>query len=95
MEKEVLSLPAKSWEINSLKLANEFIETLRHMPQAMRKQYVSEDFDFERHESVWKELFPMFGHGCPAVDHVVEKSCLGFSVTEEEIQEAMKEAKDD
>ena len=89
------SLPAKSWEINSLKLANEFIETLRHMPQAMRKHYVSEDFDFERHESVWKELFPMFGQGHPAVDFVVEKSCYGFSVTEDEIQEAEKELEDD
>ena len=89
------SLPAKSWEINSLKLANQFIETIRDMPQIMEKGYVSEDFDFERHEFVWKNLFPMFGQGYPAVDYVVEKSCLGFSVTEDEIQEATKETKDD
>lgn len=95
MEKEVSSLPAKSWEINSLKLSNEFIETLRHMPQPMRERYVAEDFDFERHESVWKEFFPKFGQGYPAVDFVVEKSCYGFSVTEEEIREAEKELEDD
>lgn len=89
------SLPAKSWEINSLKVSNEFIETLRLMPQPMRERYVSEDFDFERHESVWKEFFPMFGQGYPAVDYVVAQSCYGFSVTEEEIQEAKKETKDD
>lgn len=91
----MLSLPAKSWEINSLKLANEFIETLRHMPQAMQERYVSKDFDFERHESVWKKFFPMFGQGYPAVDHVVGKSCYGFSVTEDEIQEAKKEMEND
>ena len=89
------SLPAKSWEINSLKVSNEFIETLRHMPMAMRERYVSEDFDFERHESVWKEFFPMFGQGYPAVDHVVKRSCNGFSVTEDEIQEAKKELEND
>ena len=95
MEKEVSSLPAKSWEINSLKLANEFIETLRHMPRPMQERYVSKDFGFERHEFVWKKLFPMYGLGYPAVDFVVEKSCLGFAVTADEIQEAEKETKDD
>lgn len=89
------SLPAKSWEINSIKLSNEFIEQLRRMPQPVRERYVSEDFSFERHEFVWKNLFPMFGQGYPAVDHVVEKSCLGFSVTEDEIQEAKKEMEND
>ena len=89
------SLPAKSWEINSLKVSNEFIETLRHMPLAMRERYVSEDFNFERHEFIWKEFFPMFGQGYPAVDHIVGKSCNGFSVTEEEIREAKKELKND
>ena len=89
------SLPAKSWEIDSLKVANEFIETLRQMPQPIRDLYVSEDFDSERHEFVWKEFFPMFGQGHPAVDHVVEKSCSGSPVTEDEIQEAMKETKND
>lgn len=89
------SLPAKSWEIDSLKVSNEFIEMLRRMPQPMRERYVSEDFDFERHESVWKEFFPTFGQGYPAVDHVVGKSCYGFSVTEDEIQEAKKELEDD
>ena len=89
------SLPAKSWEINSLKLSNQFIETLRHMPRAMSKLYVSEDFNFERHEFIWKEFFPMFGQGYPAVDHLVEKSCNGFPVTEEEIQEAKRETKND
>ena len=89
------SLPAKSWEINSLKVSNEFIETLRRMPQAMRERYVSEDFNFERHEFIWKEFFPMFGQGYPAVDHIVGKSCNGFSVTEEEIREAKKELKND
>ena len=89
------SLPVKSWEINSLKVSNEFIETLRLMPQPMRERYVSEDFDFERHESVWKEFFPMFGQGYPAVDYVVAQSCYGFSVTENEIQEAKKELEDD
>ena len=88
-------MPAKSWEINSLKLANEFIETLRHMPQAMQEQYVSKDFGFERHEFVWKKLFPMYGLGYPAVDHVVAQSCYGFSVTEDEIQEAKKEKESD
>ena len=95
MEKEVLSLPAKSWEINSLKVSNKFIETLRHMPKPMQELYVSEEFSFERHEFVWKEFFPMFGQGYPAVDHVVEKSCNGFAVTADEIQEAQKEMKDD
>lgn len=89
------SLPAKSWEINSLKLSNEFIEQLRSMSQATQKQFLSEDFDFERHEFIWKEFFPMFGQGHPAVEHVVEKSCLGFAVTADEIQEAMKEKEDD
>ena len=89
------SLPAKSWEINSLKLANEFIEALQRMPQAARKMYVLEDFDFERHEFVWKEFFPMFAQGYPAVDHVVKRSCNGFSVTEDEIQEAKKELEND
>ena len=89
------SLPAKSWEINSLKVSNEFIDTLRRMLQPMRERYVSEDFDFERHEFIWKEFFPMFGQGYPAVDHVVEKSCSGFSVTEEEILEAKKELEND
>lgn len=89
------SLPAKSWEINSLKVSNQFIETLRHMPPAMSKLYVSEEFDFERHEFVWKEFFPMFGQGYPAVDHVVEKSCNGFPVTEEEIREAKEELDND
>ena len=88
-------MPAKSWEIDSLRLSNEFIETLRHMPRAMSKRYVSEDFDFDRHEFVWKELFPLFNQGYPAVDYVVWKSCLGFSVTEEEVQEATEEAEDD
>ena len=88
-------MPAKSWEINSLKVSNEFIETLRRMPQAMRERYVSEDFNFERHEFIWKEFFPMFGQGYPAVDFVVEKSCNGFSVTEDEIQEAKKELEND
>lgn len=89
------SLPAKSWEIDSLRVSNEFIEILRRMPQPMRELYVSEDFDFERHESVWKEFFPMFGKGYPAVDNVVGKSCYGFSVTEDEIRKAKKEMKDD
>ena len=88
-------MPAKSWEIDSLKVSNEFIEMLRRMPQPMRERYVSEDFNFERHEFIWKEFFPMFGQGYPAVDHIVGKSCNGFSVTADEIQEAMKEAKDD
>ena len=88
-------MPAKSWEINSLKVSNEFIETLRSMSQATQKQFLSEDFDFERHEFIWKEFFPMFGQGYPAVDHVVGKSCYGFSVTEEEIQEAQKEMEND
>lgn len=89
------SLPAKSWEINSLKVSNKFIETLRHMPQPMRKMYVSEDFIFERHEFVWKEFFPMFGQGYPAVDSLVEKSCNGYPVSEEEIREAKKELEND
>ena len=89
------SLPAKSWEINSLKVSNEFIEQLRSMSQATQKQFLSEDFDFDRHEFIWKEFFPMFGQGYPAVDHVVGKSCYGFSVTEEEIREAKKELKND
>lgn len=88
-------MPAKSWEINSLRLANQFIETIRDIPQIMEKGYVSEDFDFERHESVWKNLSPRFGQGYPAVDFVVEKSCYGLSVTEEEIREAEKELEDD
>lgn len=91
----MLSLPAKSWEIDSLKFANELIEMLREMPQPMREMYVSEDFNFDRHEFVWKNLFPTFGQGYPAVDFVVEKSCLGFSVTEDEIQEAKKEMEND
>lgn len=89
------SLPAKSWEINSLKVSNEFIEQLRSMSQATQKQFLSEDFDFERHESVWKEFFPMFGQGYPAVDHVVGKSCYGYLVTEDEIREAKKELEND
>ena len=89
------SLPAKSWEINSLKLSNEFIEQLRSMSQAAQKQFLSEDFDFDRHEFIWKEFFPMFGQGYPAVDHIVGKSCNGFSVTADEIQEAKKELKND
>lgn len=89
------SLPAKSWEINSLKLANEFIETLRGMPRAMRERYVSEDFNFGRHEFIWKEFFPKFGQGYPAVDHVVEKSCNGYLVFRDEIREAKKELEDD
>ena len=95
MEKEVLSLPAKSWEINSLKASNQFIETLRQMPRPMQELYVSEDFNFERHEFIWKEFFPMFGQGYPAVDHVVEKSCNGYLVLRNEIQEAKKELEDD
>lgn len=91
----MLSLPAKSWEIDSLKASNQFIETLRHMPRPMQELYVSKDFGFERHEFVWKKLFPMYGLGYPAVDFVVEKSCLGFAVTADEIQEAMKEKEDD
>lgn len=89
------SLPAKSWEINSLKVSNKFIEMLRHMPPATSSLYVSDNFDFERHELVWKEFFPMFGHGYPAVDFVVEKSCNGLPVTEDEIQEAKKEMEND
>lgn len=89
------SLPAKSWEINSLKVSNEFIEQLRSMSQATQKRFLSENFDFERHESVWKEFFPMFGQGYPAVDHAVEKSCNGYLVTEEEIEEAKKEIEND
>ena len=89
------SLPAKSWEINSLKVSNEFIEQLRSMSQATQKQFLSEDFDFDRHEFIWKEFFPMFGQRYPAVDHIVGKSCNGFSVTEEEVQEAKKETKND
>ena len=95
MEKEVLSLPAKSWEINSLKASNQFIETLRQMPRPMQEMYVSEDFNFERHEFIWKEFFPMFGQGYPAVDHVVEKSCNGYLVLQNEIREAEKEKKND
>ena len=91
----MLSLPAKSWEVDSLKFANELIETLRHMPKPMQELYGSDEFNFERHEFVWKNLFPMFGQGYPAVDSVVEKSCLGFSVTEDEIQEAQKEMEND
>ena len=88
-------MPAKSWEINSLKASNQFIETLRQMPRPMQELYVSEDFNFERHEFIWKEFFPMFGQGYPAVDYVVAQSCYGFSVTENEIQEAKKELEDD
>ena len=50
-------MPAKSWEINSLKVSNQFIETLRHMPKPMQGLYVSEEFNFERHEFIWKEFF--------------------------------------
>ena len=89
------SLPAKSWEINSLKVSNEFIETLRHMPMAMRERYVSEDFNFERHEFIWKEFFPMFGQGYAAVDHVVKRSCNGYLVVRDEIREAKKELEND
>ena len=89
------SLPAKSWEINSLKVSNEFIETLRRMPRPLRELYVSEDFSFERHEFIWKEFFPMFGQGYPAVDHVVKRSCNGYLVVRDEIREAKKEMEND
>ena len=89
------SLPAKSWEINSLKASNQFIETLRQMPRPMQELYVSEDFNFERHEFIWREFFPMFGQGYPAVDHVVEKSCNGYLVLQNEIREAEKEKEND
>ena len=88
-------MPAKSWEINSLKASNQFIETLRQMPRPMQELYVSEDFNFERHEFIWKEFFPMCGQGYPAVDHVVEKSCNGYLVLRNEIQEAKKEKEND
>ena len=89
------SLPAKSWEIDSLRLSNEFIEKLRSLSQATQNQFLSENFDFDRHEFIWKEFFPMFGQGYPAVDHVVERSCYGYLVTEEEILEAKKELEND
>jgi len=61
----------------------------------MQELYVSEDFNFDRHELIWREFFPMFGQGCPAVDHVVEKSCNGYLVLQNEIREAEKEKEND